>query len=107
MVGAGLVLVGAAVLIAAAGVLLLAAGTLALGAGLTVAGAGLLLMGAAFPAVSSGALANSRSTDSLNSIILRSCSRNGRISCCSGCVWSSYGRWRSWHACDGGSIKVC
>ena len=50
---------------------------------------------------------NGRGTDSLNSIIIRSCGRNGSIGCCSGSIWSCYGRRRSWHPCNGGSIKVC
>lgn len=63
--------------------------------------------GSCIPCCIIRSFSNGRSTDSLNSIIIRSCGRNGSIGCCSGCVWSSYGRWRSWHACDGGSIKVC
>lgn len=63
--------------------------------------------GSCIPCCIIWSFSNSRSPDSLNSIILRSCSWNGRISCCGGCIWSSYGWWRSWHACDGGSIKVC
>ena len=63
--------------------------------------------GSCIPCCIIRSFSNGRNTDSLNSIIIRSCGRNGSIGCCSGCVWSSYGRWRSWHPCNGGSIKVC
>lgn len=133
--GAGMIVFGAGAAVAGAGCIVLGAGLVVVGAGLTVVGAavliaaaGVLLLGSrstcpwrrsygswgrtsidgsCIPCCIIRSFSNGRSIDSLNSIIIRSCGRNGSIGCCSGSIWSCYGRRRSWHPCNGGSIKVC